>query len=113
MCLSIAVITQLTKPSTQLDTSPKSEPALELYSRAAPSVEAHHHTDGPDAGRISGGRRKKITFCAMQTQSNIYEMDPKEKKFLYQVKDKPIFCTMQRVLDYFITSLSEILPKHG
>ena len=48
----------------------------------------------------------------MQTQFYIYEMDPKEKKFLYKVKDKPIFCTMHRVVDYFITSLSEILPEH-
>ena len=38
-------------------TSPKSKPALELHSRAAPSVEAHHHSDGPDARRNSGGRR--------------------------------------------------------
>ena len=43
------------------DTSPKSEPTLELHSRAAPSVEAHHHSDGPDPGINSGGRRKKIT----------------------------------------------------
>ena len=38
--------THLTKPSTNLDISPKSEPALELHSRAA-----HHRSDGPDAGR--------------------------------------------------------------
>ena len=37
--------------------SPKSEPALELHSRAAPSVEAHHCSDGPDVGRNSGGRQ--------------------------------------------------------
>ena len=43
-------------------TCPKSELALELHSRAAPSVEAHHHLDGPDAGRNSGGRQliKKV-----------------------------------------------------
>ena len=41
---------------TNMDTSPKSEPALELRSRAAPSVEAHHHLDSPDTGRNSGGR---------------------------------------------------------
>ena len=29
-------------PQTNLNTSPKSEPTLELISRAAPSVEAHH-----------------------------------------------------------------------
>ena len=39
-----------------LDTSPKSEPALELNSRAAPSVEAHHRVNGQNTGRISGGR---------------------------------------------------------
>ena len=39
--------------------SPKSEPALELHSRAAPSVEAHQHVSGPNTGRNSGGRRIK------------------------------------------------------
>ena len=39
--------------------SPKSEPTLDLHSRAAPSVEAHHHSGGPDKGRNSGGRRIK------------------------------------------------------
>ena len=38
--------TQFTKPSTNLDISPKSEPTLELNSRVAPSVEAHHYLDG-------------------------------------------------------------------
>ena len=37
----------LKRPSTHLDTSPKSEPGLELHSRAAPSVEAHHRVSGP------------------------------------------------------------------
>ena len=39
------------------DISPKSEPALELHSRGAPSVEAHHLVSGPNTGR---GRRKII-----------------------------------------------------
>ena len=38
-------------PKPNLDTSPKSEPALELISRVEPSVEAHHRSVGPDAGR--------------------------------------------------------------
>ena len=60
--------TQLTKPSTHLDTSPKSEPTLELHRRAAPSVEAHHHVSSPNTGRNSRGRRKKIlTPPAMAT----------------------------------------------
>ena len=29
---------------------------LPLHSRAAPSVEAHHHVNSPDTGRNSGGR---------------------------------------------------------
>ena len=37
--------------------SPKSEPALELISTDAPSVEVHHHSISSDAGRNSGGRR--------------------------------------------------------
>ena len=48
------------KPSfvTHIDgyLSPKSEPILELHSRAALSVEAHHHVNGPDTGKNSGGR---------------------------------------------------------
>ena len=49
-----------------LNISPKLEPALELISRVAPSVEAHHCSVGPDAGRNSRGRQiikknKKIT----------------------------------------------------
>ena len=39
--------------------SPKSEPALELHTRAPPSVEAHHRSDGPETGRNSEGRRIK------------------------------------------------------
>ena len=42
--------------TTNLDTSPKSE-TLELHSRAVPSVEAHHRSDGPDTERNSGSRR--------------------------------------------------------
>ena len=34
---------------------PESEPALELHSRAVPSVEAHHHVHSPNTGRNSGG----------------------------------------------------------
>ena len=46
-----------------LDTSPKSEPALELLSRAVPIVEAHHRSVGPDTGRNSRVRRiKKWVF---------------------------------------------------
>ena len=43
-------------------TSPKSEPALELHSRAAQSVEAHHYVNGPKTGGNSRRRRiiKKI-----------------------------------------------------
>ena len=39
--------------------APKLEPTLELHSRAAPSVEAHHGIDDPDTGKNSGGRRIK------------------------------------------------------
>ena len=38
-----------------LDKSPKSEPTRELHSRDVPSVEAHHRSVSPDAGRNSGG----------------------------------------------------------
>ena len=39
---------------------PNQVPALGLHNRAVPSVEAHHHVNGPDTGRNSGGRRIKI-----------------------------------------------------
>ena len=42
------------------------EPALELHSRAAPSVEAHHCVNGPDTERNSGGRsivKKLLWLC--------------------------------------------------
>ena len=39
--------------------APNQEAALGLYSRAAPSVEAHHYVNGPDTGRNSGGRQIK------------------------------------------------------
>ena len=39
-----------------MTTSPKSEPALELQSKAVPIVKVHHYSDGPDAGSNSGGR---------------------------------------------------------
>ena len=47
------------KPSDAivLDTSPKSEPAIELHSGAAPSVEAHHCVSGPKKNIIVLKRR--------------------------------------------------------
>ena len=35
------------------------DPALELHSRTVPSVEAHHHVNGPDTGSNSKGRQIK------------------------------------------------------
>ena len=48
--------------NSSLDLSPESEPAQELQSRAASSVEAHHRVNGPDTGSNSGGRQviKKV-----------------------------------------------------
>ena len=55
------------------DTSPKSEPALELISRAAPSVEAHHHSVGPDAGKNFRGRWiKKDMYKMYNKVTNIW-----------------------------------------
>ena len=39
--------------------APNQELALELHSRAALSVEAHHPVNSPDTGRNSGGRWEK------------------------------------------------------
>ena len=58
--------------------SPESEPALELHSRAVPSVEAHHYSVGPDTGRNSGGRgiikkeEKGIKILQASLTSNVY-----------------------------------------
>ena len=53
-------------PQTNLDSSTKSKPTLELISRTAPSVEAHHQSVGPDAGINSEGRQiKKMTIWTM------------------------------------------------
>ena len=48
--------------------APNQEPALELHSRAAPSVEAHHRSVGPDARRNSGGKgiiKKSTVYCIL------------------------------------------------
>ena len=47
------------KPSTSSGYKPKSELALELLSRAAPMVEAHHRVNDPNTERNSGGRQIK------------------------------------------------------
>ena len=65
--------TQLTKPSTNMDTSPKSEPHLELHSRAAQSVEAHHRSDGPDTRINSGGRWIKKRLKISQNLYKYFE----------------------------------------
>ena len=49
------------------------EPALELHSRAAPSVEAHHRINGPDTERNSGGRWiKKILWHYSQGYADFF-----------------------------------------
>ena len=53
-------MTQLTMPSTQVWIQAlNQEPAQGLHNGALPSVEAHHHVNGPDTGSNSGGRRTK------------------------------------------------------
>ena len=46
----------------------KSEPALELHSRAVPSVDAHHRVSGPNTGGNSGGRPIKKSGVAQLNQ---------------------------------------------
>ena len=51
--------------------APNQEPTLELHSRAAPSVEAHHRVSGPTTGRNSGGRQIiKKTLYKIEIASN-------------------------------------------
>ena len=40
--------------ASQFKEATNQEPALELRIRAAPSLEAQHHANGPDTGRNSG-----------------------------------------------------------
>ena len=48
------------------------EPALELHSRAVPSLKAHHRGNGPDKGRNSGGRQKKnILYLGIPVEVNV------------------------------------------
>ena len=59
------------KPSTHLDINPKSEPALWLHSRAAPRVEAHPRSVGPNTGSNSEGRwiiKKNFNFGTMNAE---------------------------------------------
>ena len=45
------------KNHDKLASAPNQESALKLHSRAAQCVEEHHHVNGPDTGRNSGGRQ--------------------------------------------------------
>ena len=54
--MSLKIIPILTKHGIEGATNIP-EPALELHSRAAPSVEDHQPSDGPDAGRNYRGRQ--------------------------------------------------------
>ena len=49
--------------STNPDSSPRSEPALELHSRAATSVGGTSPFKGPNTGSNSGGGLIKKTLC--------------------------------------------------
>ena len=60
--------------------SPKSEPALELICRAVPSVEAHHRSVGPNAGRNSGGRRIIIFFCKNRENNEYFSNSGRQSK---------------------------------
>ena len=46
-------------------------PALELHSRAAPSVEAHYCSVGPDTGKNSGGKQKKGDYQTITNHSPV------------------------------------------
>ena len=50
----LGIGTQLTNPITAFKPGIRACP--KAYSRAVPSVEAHHHVHGPNIGRNSGGR---------------------------------------------------------
>ena len=59
---------------TNASICPKSEPALELHSRAAPSVEAHHHVSGANTGRNARGRRIKKMQAYFNTSKVWFEV---------------------------------------
>ena len=57
------------------------ESALELHSRAEPSVEAHHLVNGADTGRNSGGRRIKklnVLSCTCTDEQDLFSQMFKE-----------------------------------
>ena len=85
MTRSLGRGTKSTKPSTHLDTSPKSEPTQELDSRAAPSVEAHQRVSGPNTGRNSGGRW--IKNKKPRKTSNLF---PNRKEMCFASFVKPV-----------------------
>ena len=58
-------------PQPHPDTSPKSEPALELHSRAAPSVEAHYMSMVLRQEEIPEKNRYKLTL-----KTYLYKNDP-------------------------------------
>ena len=96
-------------PQTHLDTYPESEPAQELHSRAAPSVEARHRSVGPDTGRNSGGRqikKKKKKIFWIEIELNIITSLFKAKKKLGPLLKKQFF-----ILYFQITGLANDGPS--
>ena len=78
-------------PQTNHDTSPKSEPTLELHSRAALSVEAHPRSVCPDAGRNYGGRQKKSLLTILggfQKEKFLKQSSKQQHKWLRAVFQK-------------------------
>ena len=64
----------LGKRMEAMQKGPTSEPALELQSRAVPSVEAHHRVNSPDTGRNLGGRRIKKHPLRKDKTSQYYKI---------------------------------------
>ena len=78
------------------NTSPKSEPALELHSRAAPSVEAYQCSVGPETGRNSRERRIKKT-ASYSYEGLVSAASMKHLKVVY-------FCLIWPPLTFLILS---------
>ena len=83
MCYAVMVNLGMRKPNWQSslnlsDLQPRSEPTLELHSRAVSSVGVMYRSSGPNTKSNSGGRRilkKKSILCYLQNTVGNFRRD--------------------------------------
>ena len=85
------VFLNLTRNDGYITMKNNQEPALELDSRAAPRVEAHHHVNGPDTGRNSVERRIKKTLIVQDLLKTGFLRARNPKKVYYSLSGDAIY----------------------